>query len=178
MKNRLLTFLTLALLTLAVPALIAAAPGEHSHSGPKPVVDWKAYPADIQAQKMQLDKIRSEQKALFEQLKSQHDQIRAARKALTLDQRKTLTKPARMLIEQMKSSRDDIRTLRNQKREAWGSFHKHAEGKQWSSAKSDMETIIKQKQQILEKQKGILKLQKQLITLISPSHESHVHTME
>ncbi|MCD9022360.1 hypothetical protein [Cohnella silvisoli] len=178
MKNRLLTLLTLAVLMIAAPSLIAAAPaaapGEHHHSDQKPTVDWKSYPADIQALKVQLDKIRSEQKGLFETMKSQQEQIKSARKTLTSDQRHTLKKPAKMIIEKMRASRDDIHALRDQKHDTWQSFQAHAESKQWSSAKSDMQTIIQQKLQIVEKQQGLVKLQKQLLILINPAHESHI----
>jgi len=179
MKNKLLALAALAMLTISMPALAAAAPNEHHHhSGKPPMIDWSSYPADIQALKTQLDQIRTEQKGLFVQMRSQNDQIKDARKTLTSEQRKTLKKPARQLIEQMKSSRDSIHDLRKQKHEAWDNFHKHASGQQWSSAKSDLQTIIKQKRQILEKQQNIVKLQKQLILLINPSHETHIHTVE
>jgi predicted nuclease with TOPRIM domain len=174
--RRLVTLLTIALLTISVPAIAAAAPGEHNHSQPMPTADWKSYPADIQALKAQLDNIRTEQKALFEQIKSQHEQIRAARKTLTSAQRYSLKKEAKQLVEKMRTSRDDIHVLRNQKHEVWDSFLQHAEGKQWSSARSDMETIVKQKKQIFEKQQGILQLQKQLLVLINPSSQTHVHS--
>jgi hypothetical protein len=183
MKNRLSALLALILLTISVPALASAAPtpapvpapkGGHFHEQRSPL-DWKSYPADIQALKGQLDQIRSEQKGLFEQMKSQNDTIREVRKTLSPDKQKTLVKPAKLLIQQMKASRNEIRSLRSQKHEAWDNFHQHAEGKQWSSAKSDLQTIIKQKQQILEKQRTIVKLQKQLITLIDLPQQSHVH---
>jgi hypothetical protein len=176
MITRLLTLLTVALLTMSVPTIAAASPGEHHHSQPMPTVDWKSLPADIQALKVQLDNIRTEQKTLFEQIKFQHEQIRAARKTLTPDQRKSLKKDVKPLVEKMKTSRDDIHVLRNQKHEVWDSFHQHAEGKQWNSAKSDMETIVKQKKQILEKQQGILQLQKQLLVLIKPLSQTRVHS--
>jgi predicted nucleic acid-binding Zn-ribbon protein len=176
MKNRLITLLTLALLAIAAQSLIAAAPGEHHHSQQKPIVDWKSYPADIQALKVELDKIRAEQKGIFETIKSQREQIRSARKELTSDLRKELKKPAEQNIEQMRATRDDIHTLRNQKHDAWDSFQEHADKKEWSSAKNDMQTIIKQKKQIVEKQQGIVKLQKQLIGLINPTNESHIHS--
>ncbi|WP_239615918.1 hypothetical protein [Cohnella mopanensis] len=177
MKNKLVTMISLIVLTLSMPAFVAAAPHEHEHhhSGQPPVLDWSSYPADIQALKSQLDQIRTEQKGLFEQMRSQSAQIKDARKTLSSDQRNTLKKPAKMLIEQMKVTRDAIHELRKQKHEAWDSFHEHASGKQWSSAKEDLQKIIKQKQQILDKQQSIVKLQKQLIVLINPSHESHIH---
>jgi predicted nucleic acid-binding Zn-ribbon protein len=176
MKNRLLTLLTLALLTIAAPSLIAATPGEHHHSQQKPTVDWKSYPADIQALKVQLDKIRAEQKGIVETMKSQREQIRSARKAHTSDLSKELKKPASQIIEQIRAARDDIHALRNKQHDAWDSFQEHADKKEWSSAKSDMQMIIKQKQQIVEKQQGIVKLQKQFIGLINPTNESHFHS--
>lgn len=176
MKNRLLTLLAVVLLTISVPALAAAAPGQHKHSQPMPTLDWKSYPADIQALKVQLDHIRTEQKTLFDQIKSQHEQIRAARRTLTSNQRNSMKKEAKQLVEKMKTSRDDIHVLRNQKHEVWDSFHQHAELKQWSTAKSDMETIVKLKKQILEKQQGILQLQKKLLMLINPSSQTPVHS--
>lgn len=180
MFTRFLTLLAVALLTISVPALVTAAPdsGEHHHSQPMPALDWKSYPADIQALKAQLDNIRTDQKKVFEQIKSQHEQINVARKALTSSQRSLFKKDAIQLVMKMKSSRDDIHSLRNQKHIVWDSFHQHAEDKQWDSAKSDMETIVKQKKQILEKQQGILQLQKQLLVLIKPSAETHVRSQK
>lgn len=176
MKNRLLTILTLALLTIAVPSLIAASPGEHHHSEHKPTMDWKSYPADIQALKVQLDTIRAEQKGIFETMKSQQEQIRSARKAHKSDLSKELKKPEKQIIDQMRATRKDIHTLRDQKHVVWDSFQEHVDKKDWSSAKSDMQTIIKQKKQIVEKQQGIVKLQKQLIGLIDPTNESLLHS--
>lgn len=180
MKYKLLTLLTLAFLTISIPALAAASPGEHEHhrSDKHPVIDWSSYPADIQALKSELDQIRTEQKSLFHQMRSQSEVIKEARKTLTSDQRNTLKKPAKPLIEQMKTSRDAIHDMREKKHESWNSFHEHATKQQWSPAKKDLQTIIKQKRQILENQHTIVKLQKQLITLINPSHESHIHTEE
>jgi predicted nuclease with TOPRIM domain len=176
MKNRLLMLIAVALLVISVPTIVVAAPGEHRHSQPMPTLDWKSYPSDIQVLKVQLDNLRTEQKTLFEQIKSQHEQLKVARKTLTSDQRKSLKKEATQLFEKMKTSRDDIHVLRNQKHEVWDSFHLHAEGKQWSSARTDMETIVEQKRQILAKQQGILELQKQLLLLINSSSQSHVHS--
>ncbi|BBI36098.1 hypothetical protein [Cohnella abietis] len=178
MNKRLLALLALSLLLISVPALVAAAPSEHHHYEQKNTPDWKSYPADIQALKLQLDKIRTEQKSLFVKMKSQHDLITEARKTLTTDQRTTLKEPAKLIIEQMKTTRDSIHALRKQKHEAWDSFYAHAESKKWSVAKSELQAIIKQKEQIVQKQQNILKLQKQLIALVSPTHESHVHSGE
>jgi hypothetical protein len=178
MKYKLLSLLALALMTISTPAFASASPGELHHPNKPPVIDWSAYPADIQALKSELDQIRAEQKGLFEQMRSQSDVIKEARKTLTSDQRNTLKKPAKQLIEQMKASRDAIHDLREKKHEAWDNFHEHATKQQWSPAKSDLQGIIKQKRQILEKQKTIVKLQKQLITLINPTHESHIHIEE
>ncbi|WP_256759063.1 hypothetical protein [Cohnella sp. WQ 127256] len=178
MKNRILTLFALAMLMISMPALIGAAPGEHHHSDKRPVIDWNSYPADIQALKIQLDNIKTEQKSLFEQMKAQHDQIRDARNALSSDQRNTLKDPAKQLILQMKTTRDEIHALRSQKHEAWDSFYDHSAKKQWSSAKSDLQTVINQKQQIIVKQKSIVKLQNQLITLIKPTTQMHIHSEE
>lgn len=175
MKNRLLTLLVVALLSISLPAFAAASPGEHHHSD-KPALDWKSYPADIQALKVQLDDIRTQHHGLFEQIKSQHEQIRSARRALTSEQRNTFKGEAKQLIMKMKASRDEIHSLREKKHDAWNSFHEHADARQWSTAKSDLQLIIKQKQQILEKQQNILRLQKKLIVLISPSAPSPAHT--
>ncbi|MFC5469776.1 hypothetical protein ACFPPD_13665 [Cohnella suwonensis] len=151
------------------------APGHRHGEGPAPVVDWSGYPADIQALKAELDRIRGEQKSLFEKMNANRDQIREARKALSTDQRSTLKKPALKLIEKMKANREDIHDLRGKKREAWESFHEHAGYKQWAEAKSDLEGIVKQKKQILAYQKEIVGLQGQLLKLIGPSSQSNVN---
>lgn len=129
-------------------------------------------PADIQALKTQLDQIKTEQKSLFQQMKSQNEQIKEAGKSLTKDKRNSLKKPAKQLIEKMKASKEAIREMRDLKRESWNSFHEHAEKKQWAAAKTDMETIVKQKRLIIEKQQNIVRLQKQLITLIGPTAQT------
>jgi hypothetical protein len=184
MRNRLLTLFMVALLSLTIPMLMAAAapeehhqtPEKHNHSEHRPALDWKAYPADIQALKVQLDDIRVQQKTLFEQIKSQHEQIHSARKALTSDKRKTVRTQAKQLLVKMKATKDEIHSMREKKHEAWDSFHEHAGANQWSMAKSDLEGIIKQKQQIYDKQQNILKLQRQLLMLISPTAQTHVHS--
>ena len=105
MNKRLLALLIAALLTVSAPWTVAAsAPdGEKNDANkPRPSLDWKAYPADIQALKVQLDSIRDQQKGLFAQMKEQHDQIREARKSLTDNQRKSLKKDTLKIIEQMK----------------------------------------------------------------------------
>ncbi|RED57546.1 hypothetical protein [Cohnella lupini] len=177
MINRIVTILTLVLLTISAPLLLAATPGqEHHHPEQKAPIDWSAYPADVQALKAQLDQIRIEQKGLFRQMRSQNDQIKRARESLTPEQRNSLKKPAKQLIQQMISSRDAIRSLRDKKHESWDKFQEHAASKQWDPAKNDLRSIIEQKKQIVEKQQGILKLQKQLLTIINPSSQSHVHS--
>ncbi|MFC5401686.1 hypothetical protein [Cohnella soli] len=153
-------------------------PDHHRQHGKEqaPVMDWSSFPADIQALKTQLDQIRGEQKNLFQQMNANRDQIREARKALTSDQRSSLKKPALKLIGQMKSTRESIHKLRGKKREAWESFHQHTEVKQWSNAKNDLEGIVKQKKQILAHQKEIVKLQGELLKLVSSSNQSNVDT--
>lgn len=181
MNNRLLMLLIAALLTVSAPLTVAAsAPDGEKHGAniPRPSMDWKAYPADIQALKVQLDNIRDQQKGLFAQMKDQHDQIREARKSLTEAERKSLIKDARKIIEEMKATRDSIHTLRDQKRECWDKFHSHTQGKQWDDAKSDLQAIVNQKQRILENQKNILKLQQQLIGLMKPTASMYNHTQK
>lgn len=178
MNKRLLALLIAALMTVSAPWTVAAsAPdGEkHDTNSPRPSLDWKAYPADIQALKVQLDSIRNQQKGLFAQMKDQHDQIREARKSLSDIQRKMVKKDAQKIIEQMKATRDSIHTLRDQKRANWDKFHSHSQSKQWSEAKTDLQAIVNQKQQILDNQKNMLKLQQQLITLMKPSASMHFH---
>ncbi|RKP47206.1 hypothetical protein D7Z26_23130 [Cohnella endophytica] len=191
--RKLLRIATSALIALAIPSMAAAAvhPGgehgqhrvhdEHNYPGEKnrsESADWSTYPADIQAIKAQLDKIKSDQKILFETMRTNGEQIREARKTLTTAQKQSLKKSAQTIIKQMKSSREEIHTLRDQKKQAWDRFQSFADSKQWNSAKSELQTILKQKQQIYEKQQSVVKLQTQLLKLISPSHESHIHSVE
>lgn len=181
MNQRLLTLLIAAVLIVSVPLSAAAyAPdGEkHEANAPRPSLDWKAYPADIQALKVQLDTIRDQQRGLFAQMKDQHDQIREARKTLSESQRQSLKKDARSIVEQMKATRDSIHALRDQKRASWDKFHAHSRDKQWSDAKSDLQAIVNQKQQILENQRNILKLQQQLISLMKPTAGMHDHAKQ
>ncbi|MFB9278310.1 hypothetical protein [Cohnella cellulosilytica] len=174
MRRFLYALLTLTALAVAVPTLASAHPGEpHRHErSDKPSIDWSALPADIQALKTQLDQIRTEQKNLFRQMKSQNEQIREARKTLTTEKRNSLKKPAKQLIDKMRVSKEAIHDMRDRKRESWDSFREHSENKQWVDAKSDLEAIVKQKRQILQNQQNIVRLQKQLLTLISPSAQS------
>lgn len=186
--RRLLTLLAASLLAIALsaPSFAAAHPGgehggEHGHPEEQQrteAADWSSYPADIQAIKAQLDKIKSDQKGLSATMRSNSDMIREARKALTDDQKKSLKKSAKKIIQQMKASREDIHALRRQKQEAWDKFHALAASKQWEPAKNELQTILKQKQQIYEKQQGVVKLQSQLLKLITPSHESNMHSVE
>lgn len=177
MNKRLLLLLVVVLMTVSAPLMAAAkTPGNDKHSSePRPSLDWKAYPAEIQALKVQLDSIRDEQKGLFARMKEQHLQIRDARKSLTDNQRKMLKKDAGPIIEKMKSTRDSIHTLRDQKRASWDSFHAHSKEKQWGEAKTDLQSIVQKKQQILDNQKNILKLQQQLLLLMKPSAGTHFH---
>jgi hypothetical protein len=175
MSKRLLMLFMLSLALIAVPTIVSAAdPGEHPRSD-RPTVDWKTYPSDIQALKVKLDDIRSEQKVLFQQIRSQHEQLKSARKALKDNPGKTLNKEATAITQQMKASREEIHKLRSQKHEAWNSFYEQADNKQWGEAKSSLEAIVRQKEEILKHQQGILKLQQQLIKLINPAQQSHVH---
>lgn len=177
MNKRLLMLLVVVLMTVSAPLMAAAATpdGDNRNSEPRPSLDWKAYPAEIQALKVQLDDIRDQQKGLFAQMKDQHRQIRDARNSLNENQRKTLKKDAQKIIEQMKSTRDSIHTLRDQKRVSWDSFHSHSKEKQWGEAKNDLQSIVQKKQQILDNQKNILKLQQQLLLLMKPSASTHFH---
>lgn len=174
MRRFLYALLTLTALAVAVPTLASANPGEpHRHEHPnKPNIDWGAMPADIQALKTQLDQIRTEQKNLFRQMKSQNEQIKEARKTLTAEKRNSLKKPAKQLIDKMRVSKEAIHDMRDRKRESWDSFREHSEKKQWTEAKSDLETIVKQKRQILHNQQNIVRLQKQLLSLINPTAQS------
>jgi len=173
MKRLLYLLLTFTALSVAVPRPASAHPGSphsHGHREDKaPQIDWTALPADIQAVKSKLDQVRSEQKGLFLQMRSQNEQIKNARDSLTDEQRKKLKTPAKQLIQQMRASRDDIRDARERKRATWDSFRANAEKKRWPAAKSDLETILKQKQEIVAKQQSIVRLQKQLLELISPA---------
>ncbi|MFC5528895.1 hypothetical protein [Cohnella yongneupensis] len=179
MNKRLLILLVAALMTVSAPLMVAAAtPDGDKHNEPRPSLDWKAYPAEIQALKVQLDSIRDQQKGLFAQMKNQHDQIREAQKSLNDNQRKAMKKNAQKIIEQMKATRDSIHTLRDQKRTSWENFHSHSKDKLWSDAKTDLQTIVKQKQQILDNQRNILKLQQQLIVLMKPTESMHYHAEE
>ncbi|MBO9600716.1 MAG: hypothetical protein J7559_23195 [Cohnella sp.] len=176
MNYRMLTILIAALLTVSAPLTVAAfAPDGEKHEAntPRPSLDWKSYPADIQALKVQLDSIRDQQKGLFAQMKNQHDQIREARRTLSETQRQSLKKDARNIVEQMKATRDSIHALRDQKRANWDKFHAHSRDKQWNDAKNDLQTIVIQKQQILDNQRNMLKLQQQLISLMKPAAGTH-----
>ena len=180
-NKRLLVLLVAALLIVSAPAMAAAHPdGEKPNpdTESRPSIDWKAYPADIQALKVQLDSIRDQQKSLFAQMKEQHKQIHDARKAMSDAQRKAVNKDAQKIVEKMKATRDAIHTLREQKRTAWDSFHSHSQSKQWPEAKSDLQTIVSKKQQILDNQKEILKFQQQLLALMKPSTGVHYHVEE
>ncbi len=181
MNQRLLALLIVVLLTVSAPLSAAAfAPDGEKHDAnkPRPSLDWKAYPADIQALKVQLDSIRDQQKGLFAQMKEQHDLIREARKTLSESQRQSLKKDARGIVEQMKATRDSIHALRDQKRASWDKFHAHSRDKQWNDAKNDLQAIVTQKQQILDNQKNILKLQQQLIALMKPTAGMHDHAKQ
>lgn len=170
MTKPFITFLTLIVLTLAVSPLTAIAePSEHHHSKRMPALDWKAYPADIQVLKQELDRMRSKQKLIFQQMKSQYRQIRNARKALTPEQRTALKNPASKIAEQIKASRMSILALRKQKHAAWDQFRVNAEAKRWDAAKSDLQSIITLKGQIIEKQQDMLQQQQKMIALLSAS---------
>jgi hypothetical protein len=180
MRKKLITLIASVALLLSLPAFASAShPGEgHPSFEPRHSIDWKAYPTDIQAYKSQLDQIRDEQRELFHRMKAQHRQLRETGNALTDEQQQKLKQKANPIVEQMKASKESIHALRERKNEAWDSFHEHAQQKQWSSAKSDLETIVKQKRAILEKQQTILKLQKQLIELMPAVSSKHIHSEE
>lgn len=176
MTKRLLVLLVAALLTVSAPVMAAAHPdGDKPNPEARPSIDWKAYPAEIQALKTQLDGIRDQQKNLFAQMKDQHKQIHDARKALSDAQRKAVSKDAQKIVEKMKATRDSIHTLREQKRTAWDKFHSHSQDKKWTEAKTDLQTVVAKKQEILDNQKNILKLQQQLLVLMKPAASMHFH---
>ncbi|WEK53853.1 MAG: hypothetical protein P0Y55_14990 [Candidatus Cohnella colombiensis] len=177
MHNRLITIIMIAVTLVLSPTLVDAAPNHKPHpQQPNHSIDWNAYPADIQAFKLQLDHIRDQQKALFKQMKEQHNQLRTATQTLSPEERKQFEASAGKTIEQLKNTRDVIHALRSQKHSAWDQFHKHAAMKKWTEAKADLESILKQKQQILVSQQNIVNLQKQLITLIKPATGTHLHS--
>ncbi|MFC5700766.1 hypothetical protein ACFPVX_05710 [Cohnella faecalis] len=175
MKSKWIALLGAATLAFSVPAVAAAGPAhEHGHSHDNghrhekadQALDWSSYPADLQALKSQLDKLRDEQKDVYRQIHEQREQIKAANHSLTQEQRKKVFGKAKTLIEKLKASSQTIREKRDQKRAAWEQFHQHTAAKQWDAAKSDLQTIVERKKDILEDQRNIVKLQKQLTELL------------
>jgi L-rhamnose mutarotase len=155
-------------LLLAVPAIVAAHPGEghhkdgNRHERHQPEADWSAYPADFQSYKNQLEQLKEQQRGLFEQFKQQREAIKSAHQKLPEAKRKELKANVQDLIVELKTTRNTIHTLSDQKAAAWEQFEEHTAAKQWDAAKIDIQTVISRKQEIIAKQRTILETQQKI----------------
>lgn len=164
-------------LLLAAPAWAAAHPegqhkgdsrseghDTHQHSEHhRHQLNWAAYPAEFQTFKEQLEQLKAEQKQLFNQFRQQREQIRAAHDKLSEAKRKTLGSDLKECVTKLKETRLEIRKLSEQKRTAWEQFAQHANAKQWDVAKADIQMVIKNKQEMLAKQRQMLDIQKEIL---------------
>jgi TolA-binding protein len=180
LHRNLLAILVTLVLILTSSAVAAAHPehqqsedpgrhGHHHHQQHQhPQVDWSATPADIQAVKAQLDRLRTEQKGLFEQIRQQREQIKSAHQNLKDQNRQAVKGGTKELVKQLHTSRESIHSLREQAHAEWHRFYDHNQAKQWDAAKTDLHKIVTLKQEIITNQKMIVRTQQRIVELMKP----------
>jgi chromosome segregation ATPase len=173
-KYMLAALLSLLLSVSAASSAASAHPGHERSDGPgqfsphqHPEIDWASTPADIQALKAQLDRLRTEQRELFDQMRGQREQLKSAHQNLTEQKRQALKHNTEPLVKQMHETHDSIHSLRDQAHSTWHQFYDHSQIKQWDAAKRDLRAIISVKQQMIANQKIILQTQKRMVELMS-----------
>jgi hypothetical protein len=121
--------------------------------------EWKDQTAML---KNQLVSLRTEQKALTEQIKTLHESNKLARKVLTKEQRAVLKESLKDLWQQIKAQHVSIQSLRAQKQALWVQVKEARQAGNPDGGVAALEQIISLKEQIIQAKQAILVLQQSL----------------
>jgi len=129
--------------------------------------EWKVKTA---ATKSELQALRTQQKALTEQIKTLHAANKVERKALTADEKAALKQSLAEPANQNKAQHKSIEAIRAQKKALYLQVKTAKQAGNYDAGVAALEQIIELKEQIIQAKQAILVLQQSLQSVLSEAN--------